>query len=70
MKQIPAAEFKEQCLTLLEGVDADGIVITKEGKPVAKLIPFGSDSASFIEAPAGTIKNRGGIVSTGVEWGC
>jgi prevent-host-death family protein len=40
MKQVAAAKFKEQCLALLDEVDEKGIVITKCGKPVAKLIPF------------------------------
>lgn len=45
MKQIPAARLKEQCLALLDAVDPAGIVITRRGKPVAKLIPFATDSA-------------------------
>ena len=40
MKQIAAAKFKEQCLALLDEIDPEGIVITKRGKPVAKLIPY------------------------------
>ena len=39
MKILPAAKFKEQCLALLDEVDPDGILVTKRGKPVAKLIP-------------------------------
>ena len=35
--QISASQFKEQCLSLLDHLDADGLVITKHGKPVAKL---------------------------------
>ncbi|HEV2294820.1 MAG TPA: type II toxin-antitoxin system prevent-host-death family antitoxin [Tepidisphaeraceae bacterium] len=38
MKQIAASKFKQQCLALLNSVDDEGIVITKHGKPVAKLI--------------------------------
>ena len=38
MKSVPAAKFKEQCLALLDHVDPEGIVITKHGKPVAKLV--------------------------------
>ncbi len=68
MKQIGAARFKEQCLSLLDAVDLDGIVITKRGKPVAKLIPFASDSASLIGSLAGKIKITGEILSTGVTW--
>lgn len=68
MKQMPASKFKEQCLALLDQVDREGIVITKRGKPVAKLIPLGADSASLIGSLKGKIKIRGDIVSTGVRW--
>ena len=47
MKQIPAAKFKEQCLSLLDRVGEEGIVITKRGKPVAKLIPIRTESAEL-----------------------
>ncbi len=68
MRQIPAAKFKEQCLALLEEVDPDGIVITKRGKPVAKLIPLGTDAASLIGSLRGKLKIKGDIMSTGVRW--
>ena len=41
MKQLSASKFKEQCLALLDSVGPEGIVVTKRGKPVAKLIPYG-----------------------------
>jgi prevent-host-death family protein len=68
MKQIAAAKFKEQCLSLLDEVDPDGIVITKRGKPVAKLIPFASDSASLIGSLKGKLEIKGEILSTGLNW--
>lgn len=68
MRQIPAAKFKEQCLALLEQVDPDGIVITKRGKPIAKLIPLGTDSASLIGSLRGKLKIKGNIMSTGIKW--
>ena len=68
MKQIAAAKFKEHCLSLLDEVDPDGIVITKRGKPVARLIPFASDSASLIGSLTGKLHIKGEILSTGVEW--
>ncbi len=68
MRQIPAAKFKEQCLALLEQVDPDGIVITKRGKPVAKLIPIGADSASLIGSLRGKVRIKGDILSTGLRW--
>jgi prevent-host-death family protein len=68
MKQIAAAKFKERCLALLDQVDQDGIVITKHGKPVAKLIPFGSDSASLIGSLKDKVAIHGDILSTGTGW--
>ncbi|HUC78366.1 MAG TPA: type II toxin-antitoxin system prevent-host-death family antitoxin [Vicinamibacterales bacterium] len=68
MKQIAAAKFKEQCLALLDEVGPDGIVITKRGKPVAKLIPLASDSASLIGSLKGKLEIKGEILSTGLSW--
>ncbi len=68
MKQIAAAKFKEQCLSLLDEVDPDGIVITKRGKPVARLVPITGDSASLIGSLRGKIKIKGNILATGVRW--
>lgn len=68
MKQIAAAKFKEQCLALLDEVDQDGIVITKRGKPVAKLIPIAADSATLIGSLARKLKIKGDILSTGLDW--
>ncbi len=48
MKTMGAAKFKEQCLSVLDRVDPDGVVITKHGKPVAKLIPISTDGAALI----------------------
>ena len=41
MKTVPAGEFKQTCLRVLDEVGASGepIVITKRGKPVAQLVP-------------------------------
>lgn len=68
MKHIPAAKFKETCLSLLDAVDPEGIVITKRGKPVAKLMPFAADSSNLIGALAGKLRIKGDILSTGVKW--
>ena len=68
MRQIAAAKFKEQCLALLEDVDPDGIVITKRGKPIAKLIPLGTDADELIGALRGRIRITGDIRSTGARW--
>jgi len=66
MKSVPAAQFKEHCLALLDQVGPEGIVITKHGKPVAKLIPIHTDTAKLIGSFKGKIKIKGDILSTGV----
>ena len=68
MKQIAAAKFKEQCLSLLDEVDQDGIVITKRGRPVAKLIPFASEQAGLIGSLKRKIRIKGDILSSGIKW--
>ena len=68
MKTVGAAKFKEQCLALLDRLDPEGLVITKHGRPVAKLIPFERQSASMIGALKGKIEVRGDVFSTGASW--
>ncbi len=68
MKQIAAAKFKEQCLSLLDNVAEEGLVITKHGRPVAKLIPIRAASADLIGALKGKLKIAGDVLSTGVRW--
>ena len=68
MKTLPAAKFKEQCLSLLDRVGPDGIVITKHGKPVAKLVPVHTDNANLIGSLKGKIRIKGNIMSTGLKW--
>ena len=68
MKEIAAAKFKEHCLAILDAVDEEGIVITKRGKPVAKLIPIRAESAELIGALKDKLLIKGDILSTGARW--
>ena len=68
MKTVPAAQFKAQCLSLLDRVGPEGIVITKHGKPVAKLVPIATDTAALIGSLKGKLTIKGDILSTGVRW--
>ena len=68
MLQINASKFKEQCLALLDNLDAEGILITKHGEPVARLIPEASGCAGLIGALKGKIQIKGDILATGVKW--
>jgi antitoxin (DNA-binding transcriptional repressor) of toxin-antitoxin stability system len=68
MKQIPAGKFKEQCLAVLDHLDSEGVVVTKHGKPVAKVLPIEVESAALIGSMKGKITIKGDILSTGLKW--
>ena len=53
-----AAEFKARCLELMDRVRETGVeyVVTKHGKPVAKLVPFNENARpSFFGALKGSV---------------
>ena len=68
MKKVAAARFKEQCLSILDHLEPEGIVITKHGRPVARVLPFERASADLIGSLRGRIRVRGDILSTGERW--
>ena len=63
-----AAKFKAQCLALLDSVDPDGIVITKHGRPVARLVPFQQQTADLIGALKDKLRIKKDIMTTGLVW--
>ncbi|MCC6663392.1 MAG: type II toxin-antitoxin system Phd/YefM family antitoxin [Polyangiaceae bacterium] len=67
-KTLPASQFKERCLALLDQVDADGIIITKRGKPVAKLVAWERASGELLGSLRGKVVVKGDITSTKVRW--
>lgn len=68
MKILPAAKFKAQCLSLLDEVDPEGILVTKRGKPVAKLIPIERGGSALLGLLKGKIQVKGDLLSTGIRW--
>ncbi|MBI3490442.1 MAG: type II toxin-antitoxin system Phd/YefM family antitoxin [Acidobacteria bacterium] len=68
MKKIGAAAFKAQCLTLLDEVGPEGLIITKHGKPVARLVPMTGGPDALVGSLKGRIRVKGRILSTGVTW--
>ena len=68
MKRIGAAKFKEQCLALLDQLDAEGLVVTKRGKPVARVLPYDSGEADLIGSLRHKLKVRGDVFTTGLGW--
>jgi prevent-host-death family protein len=65
MKKIAAGEFKARCLTLMEDVRStrEPLIITKRGKPVAKLVPIEDAKDDFIGRLKGVFRVVGDIES-------
>ncbi len=72
MNTIKASEFKAKCLALMDEVarTGKGIVITKNGKPVAELVPHaGARPASPFGWHKDVVRITGDIISPiDVEW--
>ncbi len=69
--KIAAAKFKSQCLALMDEVERKRmeIVITKRGRPVAKLVPVDEGTNALFGGMRGTARVTGDIVApTGVRW--
>jgi prevent-host-death family protein len=64
MKQIAAGQFKAQCLAIMDRVSQTGepVVITKHGKPVAKLVAAENRVDDIFDYMAGKAKAVGDIV--------
>jgi prevent-host-death family protein len=64
--EIAAGQFKAQCLQLMDQVQQthEEIVITKHGRPVAKLVPIDEPhSSSFIGYMKGSVVVSGDIIA-------
>ena len=71
MKTMSAAEFKTNCLRVLDEVaeSRSGVVVTKRGKPVARLVPMVDRPARIVGALKAEIEIRGDIISPlGIRW--
>jgi prevent-host-death family protein len=70
MKKIAAGEFKARCLTLMEDVRStrEPLIITKRGKPVAKLVSADDVKDDFIGRLEGEFRVVGDIESPIDEW--
>jgi prevent-host-death family protein len=74
MKKMAAGFFKTNCLSVMDQVQAthETIVITKRGKPVAKLVPVSTEKDEIYNFLAGKGKVFGEVVSPVLayrEWG-
>ena len=68
-RTITATEFKAKCLSILERLEPGGVVITKRGRAVAKVMPMNAGANErLIGSMQGKIKIKGDLLTTGMSW--
>lgn len=65
MKKIAAGVFKSKCLAVMDSVQEtkEPVLITKRGRPVAKLVPAERSPREFLGRLEGIVKVMGDIES-------
>ena len=74
MKKMAAGFFKVHCLAVMDEVHAkrETVLITKHGKPVAKLVPVDKEKDDIYGFLAGKATVTGDVISPALsleEWG-
>jgi prevent-host-death family protein len=70
-KEVSASTFKNSCLELIDrvGQTREEIVVTKYGRPVAKLVAFEEGKAPLFGHLAGSVTIHGDVIApVDVEW--
>ena len=75
MKNVPAGQFKAQCLALMDEVEQtrEPILVTKRGKPVAKLVPVDGEPDDLFGLLKGKAQITADLIAPVVdssEWDC
>jgi prevent-host-death family protein len=69
MQEISVSDFRQQCLALIDRLPAEGILITRHGHPVARLLPVRPAScADLIGAVPILANSDDDLFSTGERW--
>ena len=65
LRTMKASEFKAKCLKLMDEVAASGdeIIITKNGRPVSRLVPYRKKPKSLFGIDRGRIEILGDIIA-------
>jgi prevent-host-death family protein len=74
MKKMAAGEFKAKCLAVMDEVQKKNqpVLITKRGKPIAKLVPANGEPNDIFGFWKGKGKITGDVVAPAIspeEWG-
>ena len=69
MRAITVSEFRQQCLSLMDHLPAEGLLITRHGHPIAKLFPAEDLCADLLSSIPGLVCDKNDdLFSTGAEW--
>jgi prevent-host-death family protein len=70
MRTIKASEFKAKCLQLMDEVEATGeaVVVTKNGRPVSKLVPVREHRSLFGAMEGSIVMHDDLIAPVGETW--
>jgi len=65
VKTVPATEFKQHCLALLEEVrqTRQSLLVTRHGKPVAEISPYVPRERDSVNPLKGSILYQGDLVA-------
>jgi prevent-host-death family protein len=68
-RAMKASDFKAKCLHVMDEINETGdvVTITKNGRPVARLVPFNRPHKSLWGSHAGQIEIMGDIVGPVLE---
>jgi antitoxin (DNA-binding transcriptional repressor) of toxin-antitoxin stability system len=63
------SEFRQKCLALMDDLPPDGILITSDGRPVAKLTPVRESCADLIGSVPGMVTDPSDdLFMSGIKW--
>jgi antitoxin (DNA-binding transcriptional repressor) of toxin-antitoxin stability system len=69
VRQIPISEFRQQCLSLVDDLPPEGIVITRRGQPIAKVVPVKRSPSDLIGSiPDLIVDKNDDLFTTGIRW--
>ncbi len=69
-RAIPATEFKQRCLALLDQVaeTKSPLIVTKHGRPVARVVPIDEPATSLMGSVTLVSDRPEDYYSTGLRW--
>jgi prevent-host-death family protein len=71
VREMKASEFKAKCLKLMDEVAETGqsVIITKNGKPISRLVPFQTKPKTLFGLQRDTVRITGDVMSPiDTEW--